>query len=518
MLPCPTDQAVWLYLTDTEQVDEGQRRHIEACSHCQARLCQLGEVDQLLPDACRGLPGEPPQLLAGRYELLELLGRGGFGEVWLARDNRLNRLVAVKTLRPDRLRPGALEAMQAEARLLGQLTEARRDRRHIVGIYDCDEDAGRPFLVMEYVEGGSLGQRVRQFGPLCWQQAARYLADVGEALAEVHRRGLIHRDIKPDNILWDRHADEALLADFGITAHTIAAQGFISGTPGYMAPELRDGVSSPATDVFALAATLYHLLTGRSPFFDGKSDSLESSFTRASQGLASPDPSLERVPRALDEALRQGLSPDPRHRAPLEEFLSRLRGSGVQSLVASVVASTLQADDARARLDLSLEVLTGPSPQALVPVQATPVAQASYRDLEFVPPEPDGVQVADGHYVQLRFSSSSGGYLTLLNVGTSGKVTIVFPNQQAPECVIPKGGTRAITLRVRAPAGTDEAIGILTRQPEALLPEQWRLEVQRGQQEVDAYRSYRDLEFIAEQAEQAAPAEWTALAVKITHA
>jgi hypothetical protein len=140
-----------------------------------------------------------------------------------------------------------------------------------------------------------------------------------------------------------------------------------------------------------------------------------------------------------------------------------------------------------------------------------------YRDLELVPPEPQGVQVVEGHYVQLRFSSKSGGYLTLLNVGTSGAVTILFPNQQTPDCFLAPGGSRSLTLRIKPPAGTDEAIGILSRTPTALLPEQWRLQVQRGQAEIEPYRSYRDLEFIAEQAEQAAPGEWTAVGVKISH-
>src|SRR5262249_32839385 len=154
--------------------------------------------------------------------------------------------------------------------------------------------------------GGPLSKQTRPDRPMRWERAARYAADVGDALTDLHARGILHRDIKPANILWDRSRDEALLADYGIAAYL--HQGGVGGTPGYIAPELREGQASAKSDVFSLAATLYHLVTGHPPF---EAQGLVTSLKQARAGLRRPVEALRIVPQAIEEVILAGLEPDP---------------------------------------------------------------------------------------------------------------------------------------------------------------------------------------------------------------
>ena len=202
----------------------------------------------------------------GPYIIERELGRGGMGVVYLARRPGASDRVAVKTLLP----PCGVEVairFQREA-----LAMSKIDSDHVVKIYAVDEDAGRPYFVMPFVEGGQL-QDLIATGPLLGTQAARLLEPVARALGELHRQGVLHRDLKPSNILYDRVRDRALLTDFGLAkldqldlAQTQAGAAF--GTPSYMAPEqTRDAAKvTVAADIYGLGATLYHLITGRRPF------------------------------------------------------------------------------------------------------------------------------------------------------------------------------------------------------------------------------------------------------------
>src|SRR5205085_11797703 len=143
--------------------------------------------------------------------------------------------------------------------------------RNVTQVYAWREAAARSdaasrehCLVLQYIPGGSLADRVGREGPLPWQLAARYVADVAEGLLEVHARGIVHRDVKPANILWDPEADEALLTDFGISAR-LADASTAAGTPFYMPPEAFAGRTGPAQDVYGLAASLFWLLTASVP-------------------------------------------------------------------------------------------------------------------------------------------------------------------------------------------------------------------------------------------------------------
>jgi len=214
----------------------------------------------------------PGQVL-GDYELLDKLGAGGMGVVYRARQRSANRLVALKVIRPDRL---AELAPDTRAETLQRfLTEAqaaaRLEHDHIVTVYDVGEANGQPFYSMRYVEGRSLSEILRD-GPLDNRRAATFLEPVARAVHYAHEHGILHRDVKPRNILLDS-SDRPYVADFGLAKLTegtsdVTRTGQIMGTPEYMSPEQAQDASraTAASDVYSLGATLYDLLTGRPPF------------------------------------------------------------------------------------------------------------------------------------------------------------------------------------------------------------------------------------------------------------
>ncbi|CAM5451125.1 Serine/threonine-protein kinase PknD [Streptomyces abikoensis] len=207
-------------------------------------------------------------LVADRYRLEELLGRGGMGEVWQAQDEVLGRQVAVKLLLGD----GGDESAASRFRLEAQ-TAARLNHPQVVAVYDFGSWEGRFYLVMELVRGPSLAQELSARGPLAPRRVARIAAQSAAGLAAAHRQGVVHRDIKPGNLMLD--ADDTLkIGDFGIarfvdeTSAALTRVGQIVGTSTYLAPERALGkVAGPASDVYALGCVLYQLLAGQPPFW-----------------------------------------------------------------------------------------------------------------------------------------------------------------------------------------------------------------------------------------------------------
>jgi len=210
------------------------------------------------------------RVLAGRYRLIERVGRGGMGAVWHAHDDRLDRDVAVKEL----LLPEHLTASERENWIARLDREARAAARlkhpGIVTVHDrtASED-GRPWIVMELVRGGSLADLLASQGRLAPEQTARIGLQVLDALHAAHRTGITHRDIKPANILLEQ--DRAVLTDFGIAAldgdATLTASGSLLGTPAFMAPEQVRGLpATAASDLWSLGATLYAAVQGHPPF------------------------------------------------------------------------------------------------------------------------------------------------------------------------------------------------------------------------------------------------------------
>jgi len=204
-------------------------------------------------------------MIAGRYTLEREIGRGGSGTVHLALDEVLGRQVAIKRIG---LVPGSdnaeRERAEREARLAAALNHP-----HVVSVFDLVDADDVRWLVMEFVDGETLSERVRSSGPLEATEAARLLGQTADALVEAHGLGIVHRDVKPSNILIA--GGDAKLNDFGIARSaedpSLTQTGLVTGSPAYLAPEVASGSSAtPASDVWSLGATLYHAVTGRPPY------------------------------------------------------------------------------------------------------------------------------------------------------------------------------------------------------------------------------------------------------------
>ncbi|WP_075003759.1 serine/threonine-protein kinase [Streptacidiphilus jiangxiensis] len=207
-------------------------------------------------------------MVAGRYRLVAQLGRGGMGTVWRADDLLLGRPVAVKEVHP---RGGLLEAEQRNRTLREAQAVARVTHPSVVGVHDVVEQDGRPWIVMELVDGASLAARIAGEGPLPPREAARMGLAVLDALCAAHAIGVLHRDVKPANVLWERAKDRWVLTDFGIARidgeATLTEAGAFLGSPEFTAPERLHGEEGgPAADLWSLGALLVAALDGRSLF------------------------------------------------------------------------------------------------------------------------------------------------------------------------------------------------------------------------------------------------------------
>ncbi|GAA0911447.1 serine/threonine-protein kinase [Nonomuraea longicatena] len=256
------------------------------------------------------------QLVARRYRLLRELGRGGMGVVWEGQDTLLNRPIAIKEVL---LPPGVPKADQ-ERLLLRTTREARTAARlnhpGVVAVYDVVEEDGRPWIIMELVRAPSLEDVVVTTGALPVRQAADVGRQVLSALRAAHAEGILHRDVKPANILL---ADDGrvVLTDFGIAVAdgdpALTATGLVTGSPGFLAPErVRADEAGPASDLWSLGATLYAAMTGRSPFERGEAMATLTA-------LLNEEPDYRRIPPALHPVLKGLLRKEPQDRLGAEE-------------------------------------------------------------------------------------------------------------------------------------------------------------------------------------------------------
>ncbi|MFJ3214303.1 protein kinase [Kitasatospora sp. NPDC086801] len=213
---------------------------------------------------------ETERLLAGRYELGERLGRGGMGTVWRAWDRMLNREVAVKELTVNHLPEDELQILHA--RMKREASAAARIKHPgVITVHDVLEQDGRPWIVMELVDGRSLADVISQDGTLQPRAVAEVGSQVLAALHRGHQLGVLHRDVKPANVLLERGTGRVVLLDFGIATYEGSAEltrpGDLVGSPDYLAPELAQGERpGPASDLWGLGATLYAAVEGQSPF------------------------------------------------------------------------------------------------------------------------------------------------------------------------------------------------------------------------------------------------------------
>jgi serine/threonine protein kinase len=269
--------------------------------------------------AAAALPDPQPASL-GQYDLLAKVGAGGMGQVFKARHRLMNRVVALKVIHKRHLdHPGAVERFQREIRALAQLSHP-----NIVGAQYADQVGETHFLVMEFVEGVTLAQLVKDEGPLPVPRACAYVRQAAEALQHAHEHGLVHRDVKPSNLLLTS-AGQVKLLDLGLArlredqpaGDDLTATGAILGTPDYMAPEQWDNTHAVdiRADVYSLGCTLYHLLTARPPFSGPEHSSTARKMKAHTEAPAPPvrDRRPE-VPEGLAAILERLLAKDPARR------------------------------------------------------------------------------------------------------------------------------------------------------------------------------------------------------------
>jgi eukaryotic-like serine/threonine-protein kinase len=286
-------------------------RHLEMCPRCRERLTELSGADDLVKEACETLRdgGEPtlerrdgpasivvsvepllgddipidcetlsldflepashPEMLGriGRYEVERLIGAGGMGVVLKAYDTELHRVVAIKVLLPHLATSSAARRRFArEAKAAAAVVH-----EHVIPIYNVESEGPIPYLVMQFVPGHSLQARVDEHGPLEIKEVLRIARQAAAGLSAAHAQGVVHRDVKPANILLEDSIDRVLLSDFGLARTvddaTLTRSGVLAGTPHYMSPEQASGQSvDQRSDLFSLGSVIYFMCTGRPPY------------------------------------------------------------------------------------------------------------------------------------------------------------------------------------------------------------------------------------------------------------
>ena len=297
-------------------------------------------------------------VLFGRYRLLSRAGAGGSAQVWRAEDERTGEEVAVKRLHPVVFAdPAARRRLERESRALQEL-----DSPNIVRIRDSHVTADEAALVLDYVPGVSLGQRLAEQGRLAVAEAIGVVEDVAAALGTAHGASVVHRDVKPANIILAEDG-RALLTDFGVarqdeaegasgTLTAVTDPGMVVGSLRYMSPEqLRGEPATPASDQYGLAAVAYEMLSGRPPYGAGTPVALAAA-------QAEPPAPLAGIEPALADAIERGLAPDPADRFPdVAGF-------------AAAVAAALRPVDAAAPTTVVPAVAEAPAPAPPAPVAA----------------------------------------------------------------------------------------------------------------------------------------------------
>ncbi|MEW5938154.1 MAG: protein kinase [Chloroflexota bacterium] len=260
----------------------------------------------------------------GRYHILEQLGEGGMATVYRARDNRLERDVAVKVIRTDQFGSAHLAPMlkrfEREAKSLAKLSHP-----NIVKVLDYGEHGGAPFLVMEFLPGGTLKEKLAGKS-MPWKDSVRLLLPIAQALAYAHGEGIVHRDIKPSNILITQFG-EPMLSDFGIAkilqgekTSDLTATGTGVGTPEYMAPEQAFGKADERADIYALGVVLYQMITDHVPY---RADTpMAVMLKKSTEPLPRPS-QFASLPASVENAIIKALARDPENRYPTMAALIR---------------------------------------------------------------------------------------------------------------------------------------------------------------------------------------------------
>jgi hypothetical protein len=376
--PCDRLPLERLLADDEVAVDPQLTEHVAHCAACQARLAALAGDESWWSTARESLsgsseldwkpdqswaslsgptqrtdrgqeitaikhllaPASHPELMGriGRYDVERVIGAGGMGVVLKAHDTELNRPIAVKVLAGHLSHVGAArERFAREGRAAAAVVH-----EHVVAIYNVETSGEVPFLVMQYVPGRSLQARVDADGPLAVEEILRIGMQAASGLAAAHAQGLVHRDVKPSNILLEESVERAVLTDFGlartINDASLTHTGFLAGTPHYMSPEQASGAAiDHRSDLFSLGAVLYFMATGHPPF---RADGALAVLHRICREPHRPVWQANKdVPDELSDVIDQLLEKKPNHRPPtaadvsatMAQLLSRYQQYGLSS-------------------------------------------------------------------------------------------------------------------------------------------------------------------------------------------
>lgn len=370
----------------------------------------------------------------GQYHITQMLGKGGMATVYMATQSTINRIVAIKVLPRSFMHDDTfMQRFRREAELV-----ARLEHFHILPIYDYGEYDGMPYIVMRFLDGGTLQQRIKQ-GPIPWEDCVKIVRQVADALDYAHTHNVIHRDIKPSNIMLDRQGN-AYLTDFGIakvseSTSQLTGSGIV-GTPAYMAPEqTKQGSPKPAMDVYALGVTLFEMITGQVPF------NADTPIAQILMHLQEPVPSLRdfnpEFPPEVDEILKKAMAKSPENRfarpSDLAKALEAVGARGGWSWTPGVPISTTQTIPRAIPGSANIATDAG-RPSAAAPAR--------------VPHAP----------VSLVWIALGGlGFLLLIGIGLGVGAILGNANRQAtltPLPAVAQVSTTQLTEIVSAPTGT----------------------------------------------------------------
>lgn len=309
------------------------------------------------------------------YDVLGELGRGGMGVVYLAQHRKLGRRVAVKTLSPERMaKENSMARFEREAKVFASIRHP-----HIANLYEFEDEGPLAFLALEYVEGTDLEKERKKGRRWTSEETARILLAMAEALAHTHEKGILHRDIKPGNILIEKGTNRSVLTDFGLakgqTDDTLTAAGFAVGTPAYMAPEqITDqfgGKPDGRADLFSLGVVAYEMLTQVHPFLTADDLNTMRNIVNGKHKTLAEYPALA-IPEELCDAIEELLAKDPKDRTPdahtlaerMRVFLGYSGSGGVPIPIPAKVPQTPQDEDSE----------SPPHPRAPQPPATTPTS------------------------------------------------------------------------------------------------------------------------------------------------